>query len=378
MVGDWMSELNMPSRAFGLHQGSDPGYEPSFVEALEPALENLAKKGIKVAANAGTVGTEKLFNIVVKMVKQKGLNLSVAWIEGDVVLEQVQTAIADGSNDFQNFITGQKLKDWPFKPIFGQCYLGGLGIAAAFENGADIVICGRVADASPIIGAAAWWHGWGRENINELARALVAGHLIECSTYCTGGNFTGFKSLDWDTIDDLGFPFAEIGHDGDVTISKQKNTGGRVSIETCKEQLLYEIQGRYYYNSDVTAVLDQATMTQVDTDRVRVSGITGLPPPPFTKVGITALGGYKAEMRWSFIGLDIEEKAKMLKLQLKKSFGARLENFTTFDLSVNGSVPTHPKNQSSCIVEVRLVVQAAKEESLSAANFLRPALDIIM
>ena len=240
------------------------------------------------------------------------------------------------------------------------------------------MICGRVADASPIIGAAAWWHGWTRENIDELARSLVAGHLIECSTYCTGGNFTGFKSLNWDTIDDLGFPFAEIAHDGDVIISKQTNTGGMVSVETCKEQLLYEIQGRYYYNSDVTAVIDQAKLTQVDKDRVRLSGITGLPPPPFTKVGITALGGYKAEFHWSFIGLDIEEKVKMLKLQLKKSFGARLEKFTTFSVTVNGSVPAHPRNQASCIIDVRLFVQAPDKEYLSQANFFRPALDIIM
>lgn len=98
------------------------GYEPSFLEALEPALENLAKKGIKLAANAGTVATKDLFDIVVDMAREKGLDLCVAWVEGDVVLEQVQTALKEGTNDFVNFITGQKLKDWPFKPLFARMW----------------------------------------------------------------------------------------------------------------------------------------------------------------------------------------------------------------------------------------------------------------
>lgn len=342
-------------------------------------MVNIAKKGIKVAANPGVVATKELYDVVVAMAKEKNLSLCIAWVEGDVVLEQVQTAIKDGTHEFVNFITGQNLKDWPYEPLFGQCYLGGMGIAAAFGAGADIVICGRVADASPIIGAAAWWHGWTSENHDELARALIAGHLIECSTYVSGGNFTGFKSLDWEMIDNLGFPYVDIGHDGDVIVSKQKDTGGLVSVETCKEQLLYEIQGRYYYNSDVTAVIDQALFTQIDTNRVRLSGITGLPPPPSTKVGITAKGGYRAELHYCFVGLDIEEKAKMLEAQMRKSFGpARLERFTTFALTVNGSVATNPRKQTQAIVDARLVAQAPNEEDLNFSNFIRPALDIIM
>lgn len=200
------------------------------------------------------------------------------------MLQQVRDASNAGSNDFVNFCTGQKLKDWQFEPVFAQCYLGGWGIVQAFQAGADIVICGRVADASPVVAAAAWWHGWDRQDFDRLANSLMAGHLIECSTYVTGGNFTGFKSLDWDGIANLGFPIAEIDNDGGVVITKEQNTGGLVSIETCKEQLLYEIQGRYYYNSDVTAVIDGVRFTQQDKNRIVMTGISGLPPPPHTKV----------------------------------------------------------------------------------------------
>lgn len=264
------------------------GYEVSFLNSLKSSIENIAKRGIKVVCNAGAVSTKQLHQQVLQLVAEKGLSLKVAWVEGDVVsVDEIMALAASGSSDFPNICTGMKLKDWALKPFFGQCYLGGWGIKTALDAGADIVICGRVADASPLVGSSAWWHGWSRdENFNELAQALIAGHLIECTTYVTGGNFTGFKSLNWDTIHDIGFPYAEIASDGDVIITKKKNTGGMVTVETCKEQLLYEIQGCYYYNSDVTAKIDEAKFEQLEPDRVRLSGITGLPPPPHTKVNL--------------------------------------------------------------------------------------------
>ncbi|KAF2495864.1 DUF1446-domain-containing protein, partial [Lophium mytilinum] len=378
-VGDWMSEVNMPTRAYDIVNSLGVGYEPTFIETLEPALENIAKKGLKLAANAGTVATKDLFNIVVSMVKEKGLDLNVAWVEGDAVLDQIQASLKKSPSSFVSVCTGQSLEDWPYEPIFAQCYLGGMGIAKAFGAGADIVICGRVADASPIIGAAAWWHGWAVTEFDKLAQSLIAGHLIECSTYVTGGNYTGFKSLDWDTMHAFGYPIAEISHDADVIITKVEGTGGIVNVETCKEQLLYEIQGAYYLNGDVTAVIDKAKFTEIGKNRVRLSGITGLPPPSTTKCGLTAFGGYKAEIHWALVGLDIEEKVKMLDIQMKHSYGKeRLSKFTTFDLTVYGSVAKNPKNQNAATVDLRLVVESKDPKALSVENFMRPAFDIIM
>ncbi|KAI0473058.1 hypothetical protein GGR56DRAFT_596260 [Xylariaceae sp. FL0804] len=378
-VGDWMSELNMPARAYSIASGGKIGYEETFVESLEPALEMLARRKIKFAANGGTVATKDLFDVVVDMVAKKGLDLSVAWVEGDLVMDQVRALQKDGTR-FKHISTGEMLDEWGYEPIFAQCYLGGMGITEAFRAGADIVICGRVADAAPIVGAAAWWHNWSRTDFDRLARSLIAGHLIECSAYVTGGNYTGFKNMmDWSMIHDMGYPIAEIAADGDVVITKRAGTGGVVNVETCKEQLLYEIQGKWYLNSDVTAVIDQARFEQVGKDRVRLSGITGRPPPGTTKVGLTAFGGYKAEVHWAMIGLDIKEKVKMLELQLRDSFGAeRLAKFTTFMLTTYGSVPENPTNMNAATVDVRLMVQARKAEDISAENFARPAFDIIM
>ena len=380
LVGDWMSELNMPARAYSVATEGDEaiGYEPSFLEALGPALPALASKGIKVAANAGCVATEALFEKVVQMVADQGLSdkLSVAWVEGDVVTSTIR---ASDASSLRSVCTGQSLADWPFEPLFAQCYLGGWAIAKAFEAGADIVLCGRCADASPIVAAAAFWHGWQREDFDQLARALIAGHLIECSTYVTGGNFTGFKQMDWTTIQDLGYPIAEIGSDGDVVITKARGSGGLVSPATCKEQLLYEIQGKYYYNSDSTAVIDGAIFQELEPDRVRLTGITGLPPPPTTKAGVTAHGGWKLDLNWALVGLDVEEKKKMYEVQLRHSLGkARLSKISVLDLTIYGSVAENPRSQNAATVDLRLVLQAPDYASICPEELTAPLFDFIM
>lgn len=375
-----MSELNMPARAYSVAtEGHDAiGYEPSFLDALLPALPAIASKGIKVAANAGCVATEALFNKVVQMVSDQGLSgkLSVAWVEGDIVTSTIR---ACDPSSLRSVCTTQTLADWPFEPLFAQCYLGGWAIAQAFEAGADIVLCGRCADASPIVAAAAYWHGWQREDFDQLARALIAGHLIECSTYVTGGNFTGFKQMDWTTIYDLGYPIAEIGSDGDIVITKAHGSGGLVSPATCKEQLLYEIQGKYYYNSDVTAVIDAAKFQSIEPDRVRLAGITGLPPPPTTKAGITAHGGWKVDLNWALVGLDLEEKKRMYEVQLRHSLGEkRLSKLSMLDLTIYGSVAANPRTQNSATVDLRLVLQAPEYASVSPEELTAPLFDFIM
>ncbi|RDI76422.1 hypothetical protein Vi05172_g13578 [Venturia inaequalis] len=377
LVGDWMSELNMPTRAIDASKGIGIGYEPSFLEALDPALEDIARKGLKLACNAGCVATRDLYEEVVKMVEGKGLDLVVAWVEGDVVLDQIGEGLRANPTGYRHVSTGQSLAEWKYEPVFAQCYLGGMGIAAAFKAGADIVICGRVADASPIIGAAAWWHDWSRADYDQLAQALMAGHLIECSVYVTGGNFSGFKSLDWEGINDFGYPIAEISSDGDVVITKPEGTGGLVSVETCKEQFLYEIQGTYYLNCDVTAIIDQAAITRVGENRVRLSGVVGKPPPSTTKCGLTAFGGYQAEVHWAMVGLDIEEKVRLLEAQLRHGFGkARPDRLDYWNVTVYGSAPENSRSQNACTVDVRLIAQSRNADDLSESNFLRPALDM--
>jgi hypothetical protein len=365
----------MTSRAWQKNSSSESfAFEPSFLEGLGPALEHIAKHGIKVITNAGASDTEKLYHAVKSMVKKQGLNLRVAWISGDEVLSQIIDA--QKISAFENIYTGKLLNSWKYEPIGAQAYLGGMGIAAALERGADIVICGRVSDASPVIGAAVWWHTWKRSQLNQLANAFVAGHMIECSTYVCGGNFSGFKSLEGRGWDDMGYPIAEISHDGQVVITKQQSSGGEVSVDTCLSQLLYEIQGPWYFNSDVTAILDGLFFEQVGINRVILKGVKSDLPPPTTKVGITANGGFQAESHYFLVGLDIKEKARMMEAQLRKLF--RGNNFTRLEFQTYGTVALNPTSQASATVDFRIFAQAPKAEDLAPNKFLRPCLDTMM
>jgi hypothetical protein len=256
--------------------------------------------------------------------------------------------------------------------------IGGLGIAASFRHGADIVICGRVSDASPVIGAAKWWHNWQRSDFDQLANAFVAGHLIECSNYVCGGNFTGFKDLEGRGWDDIGYPIAEISSSGQVVITKQKGSNGEVSVNTCTSQLLYEIQGPWYFNSDVVAILDELWFDQLSTNRVALRGVKSGPPPPTTKVGLTAKGGYQAEFHWFLVGLDIDAKARMMEAQVRKALSKHSWRFTKFEFTKNGTSPDNPTNQNSATVDLRIFAQAPKASDLAPDIFLRPIIDCVM
>jgi len=400
ITGDWMSEANMTRQGANkaaaaaaaaaasvsapsslAHTAHDYFFEPTFLEALQPALPYLARYGIRVAVNAGASDTRRLAGVVESMVAKAGLTaeLKVAWVGGDEVpLAVIEKAMEERGERFENICTGERLGDWKFEPLCAQAYLGGLGIAKAFEKGASIVVCGRVSDASPAIGAAYWWHGWQREDLDCLANAFVAGHLVECSTYVTGGNFTGFKKLQRKGWNDIGYPIAEVSENGEVVITKQRGSGGEVSPDTCTSQLLYEIQGPWYFNSDVTAILDGLWFEQLSTDRVALRGVRGEAPPATTKIGITAKGGFQAEVHWLLVGLDIEAKANMIETQIRHELRPYIHRFSMLAFTVNGSSPENPTNQNAATMDFRVFAQAPEAEDLAPSRFFRPCFDVIM
>lgn len=155
----------------------------------------------------------------------------------------------------------------PVPMVSAHAYLGARGIVNGLRRGADIIICGRVADASPVIAAAWFWHDWAETDYDRLAGALIAGHLIECSAYVTGANFAGFDSYSLDNIIAPGFPIAEIERDGSCVITKHDGTQGMVNADTVRCQFLYELQGDVYLNSDVSAHVDGVTVEGVGVDR---------------------------------------------------------------------------------------------------------------
>lgn len=378
IIGDWMSEMTMQwhgaAKADAAKAGQAPSsglgaFDPSFMGTFAPALPYLQKRRVKVAVNAGASEPDKLADLVIKSIKEQGLDLKVAWIQGDEVLDIVQRLLKGGEK-FENICFGGNLEDWPFEPIAAQCYLGGAGIAEAFSSGADIVICGRVSDAAPAIGAAMWWHGWDRNaDYDALAGSLIAGHLIECSSYVCGGYYSGFKNL-FDGCENVGFPIAALDKDGSFTLEKEPNTGGEISVGTASSQLLYEIQGPRYYGSDVVALLEGVQMKQLAKDLISVTGIKGSAPPTTTKVGITARGGYQAEFHYYLCGLDLKEKAEWTEKQIRHSMGKNADRFSCLKFSLNGWCQEDPENQDVATVDFRIFVQTKDKDLLGVGSMV--------
>ncbi|KAI1876982.1 hypothetical protein JX265_000246 [Neoarthrinium moseri] len=339
-------------------------YAETFLQCFEPAIENLANNKCKLVVNAGASDTELLTLVCDQMVKDKGQSLKFAWVEGDDVTSQVNSLIGKGEK-FESLMHGKKLEEWGLEPICAQAYLGGLGIAEALRSGADVVICGRVADAAPVIGVAAWWHDWRSDQFDELAGALVAGHLIECSAYVTGGYYSGFKDLmKTGKHVNMGFPIAEVDHKGECTLVKEKDSGGCVTVGSVTSQLVYEIQGPWYYNCDVTADISGVRLEQVGEDKVRITGVKGMPPPPTTKVGITAPAGFQAEWHIYMCGLDIEEKCKITEDQVRYAIGDDISKFSLLKFHQNGTSPIDARNQDLATVDFRIFAQSPDPEVL--------------
>lgn len=244
--------------------------------------------------------------------------------------------------------------------VSANAYLGGRAIKRGLQEGADIIICGRVADASPVIGAAAWWHDWADTDHEQLAGALIAGHLIECSTYTTGANFAGFFQHDILELLDLGLPIAEIDASGECVITKHPELNGFVNADTVKCQLLYELQGTIYLNSDVKADITDIRVEDEGKDRVRVTGVKGEPPPPTTKLAIFYKGGYQCELLLNATGYATAKKFALQEAQLKhklKEWGV-LDKFDILDFQWVGRPEPNPTSQLASTTYLRIFAQS--------------------
>ncbi|MFB8025766.1 MULTISPECIES: acyclic terpene utilization AtuA family protein [unclassified Streptomyces] len=291
LTGDYLAELTM--LILGRSRLKDPkrGYATTFLRQLEESLGLAHERGVKIVTNAGGLNPAGLADAVRELAERTGVPVRVAHVEGD------------GRPVPEGFLTAN-------------AYLGGGGIAACLRAGADVVVTGRVTDAALVSGPAAAHFGWGPDAHDALAGAVVAGHVLECGTQATGGNYAFFGDHD---VRRPGFPLAEIHEDGSSVITKHDGTGGVVDLGTVTAQLLYETGGARYAGPDVTARLDTVRLTQDGPDRVRIDGVRGEAPPPTLKVGLNRLGGWRNEVVFVLTGLDIEAKARLVQGQFAEA-----------------------------------------------------------
>lgn len=363
VTGDYLAELTM--LILWKVKAKDPGagYARTFLTQIREVLTDCLERNIKVVVNAGGLNPAGLADAVRAVAAELGVDASVAHVEGDDLLPRLPELQQSGAR-FTNIDTGVDLADSAAEPISANAYLGGWGITAALRAGADIVICPRVTDASLVSGAAAWWHDWAPTDFDELAGAVLAGHIIECGPQATGGNYSQIHEVTDRRYP--GFPIAEVAADGSSVITKHPDTGGLVSPGTVTAQIVYEINHPHYLNPDVVAHFDSAVLTQEGDDRVRVSGVTGGPPPTTLKVAMNYVGGYRNTMTLVLTGLDIEEKAAWATDELFTILGGR-ENFGDVDIQLLRYDKPDPASAAESTAHLRITVKDADRRKVDRA-----------
>lgn len=341
LTGDYLAELTMLILARDRLKDPSAGYARTFLRQLEECLGLAHERGVRIVANAGGLNPAGLADAVRELAGRLGVPVRVAHVEGDDL-----TARYPGS-------------------LAAHAYLGGFGIAACLREGADVVVTGRITDAALVTGPATAHFGWAETEYDRLAGAVVAGHVLECGTQATGGNYAFFGERPPGDLLRPGFPLAELHEDGSSVITKHPGTGGFVDVGTVTAQLLYETGGARYAGPDVTARLDTVRLAQDGPDRVRIDGVRGEAPPPTLKVGLNRLGGFRNEVVFVLTGLDIEAKADLVKEQMTGALAKSPPAEVRWELARTDRPDAGTEETASALL--RLVVRDPGQEAVGRA-----------
>jgi hypothetical protein len=353
LTGDYLAELTM--LILWKARAKDPtlGFASTFLRQMEDVLGLAVERGVRIVVNAGGLNPAGLADRLRVLAQKLGVAARVAHVEGDDLMPKLGELRANGVA-LAHLESGRSLAEAGVTPVTANAYLGAWGIVAALESGADVVVCPRVTDASLVVGPAAYHFGWRHDDADRLAGAVVAGHVIECGPQATGGNYSFFREVPG--LEHPGFPIAEIAADGSSVITKHPGTGGAVTVGTVTAQLLYEIEGPCYANPDVVARFDSIHLEQEAPDRVRIAGVRGEPAPRDAKVCINYLGGFRNGMTFVLTGLDVEEKAALVRRALFAELGGE-ERFASVDVRLVRSDKADAPSNEEATALLRITVK---------------------
>ncbi len=307
LTGDYLAELTMLILWKLRRRDEAAGFATTFERQMRESLGNCLERGIRIVTNAGGLNPQGLARRLEAIGEAMGRVPKVAVVQGDDLAGRLSELVESGAH-VVHLETGEPADaDLLARVATANAYLGGFGIARALDEGAEVVLTGRVTDASLVVGPAAWWHRWSTSDLDALAGAVVAGHVVECGAQTTGGNYPFLGEL----AEGLpGFPICEVAADGSFVVTKQPGTGGAVNVGTVTAQLLYEIGAPRYENPDAAARFDTITLAEVGPDRVEVRGVRGEAPTGQLKVAVNLDAGFRNTMTMVITGLDVVHKAR--------------------------------------------------------------------
>jgi hypothetical protein len=322
LVMDYLAEVTMAILQKQRARKADAGYPADFPLHLRDVLQTCVDRGIRIITNAGGVNPLACRTAVEALATDLRVadRVKVALVLGDDLYPDLDALLASGE-PLANMDTGQLLSEVRPRVSSANAYIGAAGIVAALERGANVIVTGRVADAALALAPMIHEFGWSSSDWDRIAAGVIAGHVIECGTQCTGGNFTDWTLVK--TYRHIGFPIVEVEPDGTFVVTKHPDTGGLVSVHTVCEQLLYEIGSPDYPTPDVVAHFDSVQVTQDGPDRVRVAGARGSAAPQKLKVSVSIQAGWRAFGRLVVSGPDTLAKANRVAEAFWDSAGGR-------------------------------------------------------
>lgn len=369
LIFEMLAERTLALGQLAKNQNDRLGYEPLLEDILTPILKDCVEHHIPIVSNFGAANPSGAARLIQKLAKEQDIHhLKIAVVEGDDILNKINLS------ELQIWEGDLELSVSADDPIAANVYIGAEAIAQALKQGAQIVVTGRVADPALTVGPVVEHFDWGWQDWDKIAAATMAGHLLECGSQVTGGYFADPGYKDVPDLANVGFPIAEIFEDGRVIISKADNTGGLVSVQTVKEQLLYEIHDpANYYTPDVILDITQVSLTETGHNQVELTGAKGKPRPDTLKATVSFMGSWFGEGEISYAGQNAGNRAKLAANVLKER-AAKLDARLDYRLDLIGAVSVLDSNKADLLasmplnqltdVRVRMAVNGADKKNV--------------
>jgi hypothetical protein len=379
---DYLAEVTMSILQKQKERDPKMGYARDFIGAMESVLTAVVERGVRVIANAGGVNPVACADAVRELARSKGVGgkVKIGVVTGDDLLPRLDDLISRG-HALANMDTDAPLSDVRDRVLSANAYIGSTPIVAALEQGAQVVVTGRSTDTALTMAPLRFEFDWAPDDWNRLAAGIVAGHIIECGAQCSGGNCL----LDWRDIPDLanvGYPIVNAKPDGTFEISKHDGTGGRISVPTITEQLVYEMgDPNAYITPDVIADFTTIKLEQAGPDRVRVFGIGGRPPTDKLKVSIAYRSGFKAVGTLVYSWPDALEKAQLADRVLRERLdrlGLEFDKIMTEFVGVSATHGPLAGKPNADLPEVQLRFGVRGENKAAVERFTREIAPLVL